>query len=146
MNTEPMFSSKTCEWATPQEFFDQLNETFRFNLDPCATEENAKCRKFFTAADDGLKQSWGGYRVFCNPPYGKEIGAWVQKAYEESKKPGTMVVMLLPARTDTSWFHDYIYDKHCEIRFIKGRLKFGGQKNPAPFPSMLVIYDYGRNL
>ena len=81
----------------------------------------------------------GGWRVFCNPPYGRVIGEWVKKAYQESKQPNTLVVMLLPARTDTRWFHDYIYGK-AEIRFVKGRLKFGGCDNPAPFPSMIVIF------
>ena len=81
----------------------------------------------------------GGYRVFCNPPYGRGIGDWVKKSYEESKQPETVVVMLLPARTDTRWFHDYIYGK-AEIRFVKGRLRFGGCKNAAPFPSMVVIF------
>ncbi len=128
------FSSKTPEWATPQQLFDFLNKFYHFNLDPCATKENAKCKKFFTKEQDGLKQNWGGYRVFMNPPYGKEIGKWVAKAVTSS----TLVVMLLPARTDTKWFHEHIYKK-CEIHFLKGRLKFGNQKNSAPFPSMLVV-------
>jgi phage N-6-adenine-methyltransferase len=138
MNTEVMFSSESSEWATPQEFYNELNKEFHFTLDPCATVENAKCDKFYTINEDGLKQDWGGETVFCNPPYGREIGKWVKKAYEESQK-GCTVVCLLPARTDTRWFHDYILGK-AEIRFIKGRLKFGGHKNAAPFPSMIVIY------
>lgn len=138
-NLDIHFSSKTNEWATPQPFFDALNKEFKFNLDPSATEDNAKCKRFFTVADDGLKKSWGGYRVFCNPPYGKELKSWVKKAYEESKKKNTTVVLLIPARTDTSYFHDYIYGK-AEIRFIRGRLKFGDSKNSAPFPSMVVVY------
>lgn len=141
MNNDLMFSSKTCEWYTPQDFFDKLDEEFKFNLDPCATDENRKCDKYFTKAVDGLKQSWQGYRVYVNPPYGRTIGDWVKKSYEESRGGGCLVVMLIPARTDTKWFHDYIYHKAKEIRFIKGRLKFGGCKNPAPFPSMLVVYD-----
>jgi site-specific DNA-methyltransferase (adenine-specific) len=139
MNTEVMFSSKEEKWATPQEFFDMLNKEFSFNLDPCATPENAKCKKYFTEAEDGLKQDWGGYCVFCNPPYGRKTGAWVEKAYNESKKPGTTVVCLLPSRTDTKWFHEFIVG-NGEIRFIKGRLKFGDSKNSAPFGSMLVIW------
>lgn len=135
-----MFSSKTDLWATPQSFFNQLNTEFKFNLDPCATPENAKCKKFFTKEVDGLRQSWGGYNVFCNPPYGRELPQWVQKAYEESKKPNTTVVMLIPARTDTKYFHEYIYRKAKEIRFLKGRLKFGDSKNSAPFPSMVVVF------
>lgn len=135
-----MYSSKTDLWATPQNLFDDLNQEFKFTLDPCATETNAKCHKFYTIEQDGLKQNWGGHNIFCNPPYGKVIGRWVQKCSEESKKPDTRVVALLPARTDTRWFHDYIYNKAKEIRFIKGRLKFGDSKNSAPFPSMIVVF------
>jgi len=134
-----MFSSATCEWATPMNLFSALNEEFHFGIDVCATPENAKCENFFTEKVNGLAQKWGGYgTIWCNPPYGKEIGKWVQKAYETSKS-GETVVMLLPARTDTQWFHDYIYGK-AEIRFIRGRLKFGGSKYNAPFPSMIVIF------
>jgi len=143
MNTAVMFSSKTDDWATPQEFFDGLNREFGFTLDPCADDRNHKCAKYYTRAQDGLSQDWGGERVFCNPPYGKEIGDWVRKSLEESAKPNTLVVMLIPARTDTKYFHEYIYGK-AEIRFIRGRLKFGGQKNAAPFPSMVVIFGAGR--
>lgn len=139
MNTAVMFSSKTDQWATPQDFFDKLNKEFNFNLDPCADETNHKCDTYFDKSKDGLKQNWGGCRVFCNPPYGRGIGKWVQKCYEESRKADTLVVMLIPARTDTKWFHDYVYGK-AEIRFVKGRLKFGDSKNAAPFPSMIVIY------
>lgn len=139
INKEAMFSSTTDLWATPQKFFDELDREFHFGLDPCATVENAKCEKFFTKDDDGLTKNWGGQNVFCNPPYGRDIGKWVKKAYEESRKDNTLVVMLLPARTDTKWFHEWIYGK-AEIRFIKGRLKFGDAKNSAPFPSMIVIY------
>jgi site-specific DNA-methyltransferase (adenine-specific) len=140
MNTEVMFSSETDMWATPQDFFDKLNEEFHFTLDPCATSENAKCERYFTEDDDGLKQDWQGNVVFCNPPYGRAIKGWVKKCYEESKKPNTKVVLLIPARTDTSYFHDYIYNIATEIRFIRGRLKFGDAKNSAPFPSMVVIF------
>ena len=140
MSTAVMFSSKTDEWSTPQDFFDELNKEFDFTLDPCATPENAKCEKYYTKEDDGLKQDWSGETVFCNPPYGRAIKDWVKKCYEESKKPNTTVVMLIPARTDTRYFHDYIYHKAKEIRFIRGRLKFGNAKNSAPFPSMVVIF------
>lgn len=139
MNTDLMFSSKTNEWATPQYLFDELNKEFNFTLDPCATKENAKCKKFFTIEDDGLKQSWDNEIVFCNPPYGRQIKDWVKKA---SEAKGGIVVMLIPARPDTTYFHNYIYNK-AEIRFIKGRVKFNGlQKGSgaAPFPSMLVIF------
>lgn len=135
------FSSQTDDWATPQNFFDKLDEEFNFTLDPCASPTNAKCSKYFTSEDNGLVQSWEGETVFMNPPYGRVIKDWVRKAYEESKK-GSTVVCLLPARTDTRWFHDYIYGK-SEIRFIKGRLKFGGAKNSAPFPSMVVVFRGG---
>ena len=140
MNTEVMFSSATNEWATPQDFYDELNKEFEFTLDPCATPENAKCSKFYTQKEDGLKQDWKGERVFCNPPYGSAIKDWVKKCSEESKKAGTIVVMLIPARTDTKYFHEYIYNKAREIRFVKGRLKFGRSKNSAPFPSMVVVF------
>ena len=138
MNTV-MFSSKSNEWTTPQEFFDKLNEEFNFNLDPCSTDENHKCDRYFTKKQDGLKQDWGGQRVFVNPPYGTEISKWVEKSYREGIKDNTLVVMLIPARTDTKYFHDFILHR-SEIRFIKGRLKFGEGKNSAPFPSMLVIF------
>ena len=140
MNTKLMFSSKTDLWSTPQEFYNKLNEEFNFNLDPCATNENHKCEKYFTIDDDGLKQNWQGHRVFCNPPYGRVLKEWVQKCYEESLKPNTTVVMLIPARTDTIYFHKYIYNISKEIRFIKGRLKFGDCKNSAPFPSMVIVF------
>lgn len=138
MNTDVMFSSKTDMWATPQDFFDKLNEEFNFTVDVCAIPENAKCEKFFTPEINGLKQEWTGV-CWCNPPYGREIGKWVEKAYIASTW-GATVVMLLPARTDTKWFHEYIYNK-AEIRFIKGRLNFGNSKTAAPFPSMVVIFN-----
>lgn len=142
MNNELMFSSKTDLWSTPWNFFEKLNDEFHFTLDPCSTHENAKCYKHFTIEEDGLLQDWGNEVVFCNPPYGRQIKDWIKKAYEESQKDNTTVVMLIPARTDTIYFHEYIYHK-AEIRFIKGRLKFGDAKNAAPFPSMVVIF--GRN-
>lgn len=134
-----LFSSKTDMWATPQKFFDELDKEFHFTLDPCATPENAKCTRFFTQSENGLIQNWGGEIVFCNPPYGRTISEWVRKSYEESRKPNTKVVMLLPARTDTAYFHDYIYHK-AEIRFLRGRLHFNDSKQSAPFPSMVVIF------
>jgi site-specific DNA-methyltransferase (adenine-specific) len=135
-----LFSSSTDEWATPQYIFDSLNKEFEFTLDPCALPSNAKCKRYFTPQDNGLLQDWGGETVFCNPPYGKAITDWIRKCSEESKKPNTIIVALIPARTDTRYFHDYIYRKAKEIRFIKGRLKFGGAKTGAPFPSMIVIF------
>lgn len=138
MNNEVMFSSKSDQWATPQDFFDKLNEEFCFTLDPCADAGNHKTENFFTMEENGLTKDWGGQRVFCNPPYSK-IGDWVKKCYEEAIKPETLVVMLIPARTDTRYFHDYIIHR-SEVRFVKGRLKFGDSKNAAPFPSMVVIF------
>lgn len=136
MNSKVHFSSETDEWATPQELFDNLDAKYHFTLDPCATEQNHKCDTYFTKKQNGLAQNWGGYIVFCNPPYGRQIGKWVEKASKEKCK----TVMLLPARTDTKWFHEYIYKK-AEIHFLKGRLKFGESKNSAPFPSMIVVFD-----
>ena len=138
-----LLSSKKQDWCTPKEFFDVLDAEFHFTLDAAATKKNAKCSAYFTPEDDALKKSWGtSGAVFCNPPYGREVRKWVRKAYEESRN-GQVVVMLLPARTDTSYFHDYIYG-HAEIRFIRGRLRFtdenGNEKDAAPFPSMVVIY------
>lgn len=134
------FSSKSNEWATPIAFFKELDEEFHFNLDPCSTDENAKCERHFTKEDDGLSQNWGGARVFCNPPYGKDIKVWVKKCWEESRKENTLIVLLIPARTDTTYFHEYIYHKAKEIRFIRGRLHFNESKEGAPFPSMVVIF------
>lgn len=142
MNKELMFSSKEQTWETPPEVFGPLNEEFGFTLDPCCTKETAKAAKYFTPEDDGLAQSWAGETVFVNPPYGRELKRWVAKAAEESRKPGTRIVLLIPARTDTSYFHDYIYNK-ADIRFLRGRIKFkidGKQTNGAPFPSMIVVF------
>ena len=134
MNQEVMFSSKTDLWETPQALFDELNREFGFQTDVCALPENAKCDEFYTQEQDGLSQQWTGV-CWCNPPYGRQVGKWVKKAAESD----ATVVMLLPARTDTKWFHDYILP-NAEIRFIKGRLKFGGNKNSAPVPSMVCIF------
>jgi len=130
------FSSSTDLWETPQDFFDKLDEEFNFTLDVCATDENAKCDEYFTKEDDGLTQVWQGV-CWMNPPYGREIIHWMHKAYTESQH-GNTVVCLVPARTDTNWWHTYAMKG--EIRFIKGRLKFGGHRNSAPFPSAVVIF------
>lgn len=135
-----MFSSKRHDWETPQAFFDELDREFHFTLDPCATPKTAKCKKYYTPETNGLLQDWGGETVFCNPPYGRELPKWIEKCANESKH--AKVVMLIPARTDTIAFHEYIYN-HAEIRFIKGRIKFkvdGKEGDPAPFPSMVVIF------
>ena len=136
-----LLSSATEEWATPDDFFRVLDAEFHFTLDPCSTDANAKCAKHYTKAQDGLAQDWTGERVFCNPPYGREMPKWIAKCAEHGMRGG-VAVMLIPARTDTRAFHDYIYHK-AEIRFIRGRLKFGGSKNSAPFPSMVVVFKPG---
>ena len=131
------FSSASCEWATPQAVFNELERIFgQFTLDPCATPENAKCSWYFTRHDDGLIQPWSG-KVFMNPPYGREIGKWVRKAWTESLN-GALVVCLLPARVDTHWWHEYASRGY--VHFFPGRLKFGASVNSAPFPSALVIF------
>tara|TARA_Y100001973_G_scaffold103730_2_gene171658 strand:- start:517 stop:987 length:471 start_codon:yes stop_codon:yes gene_type:complete len=138
---ETMFSSKTVEWATPQDFFDKLDWRFGpFTLDPCATKENHKCKQYYTIADDGLSKSWENHVVFVNPPYGRGIDKWIEKGYLEGCKPNTKVVMLIPARTDTKYWHKYVM-KASELYFIKGRLKFGENSNSAPFPSAVVVFS-----
>lgn len=137
MNTQVMFSSASDDWATPDAFFKKLDDEFAFDIDVCASDKNAKCEKYFTTLDNGLSQEWVG-TCWMNPPYGRVIGEWVKKAYNSAKN-GAIIVGLLPARTDTKWFHEYIYGK-AEIRFVRGRLKFGWCKNSAPFPSMVVIW------
>lgn len=140
------YSSATPEWETPQDLFDELDKEFGFDLDVCATDDNAKCIDYFTQKDDGLSQSWSVANTrWLNPPYGRIIYKWIEKASKEAKQGTT--VSLIPARTDTRWWHDFIWDteKQCprpgvEIRFLKGRLKFGGAKNSAPFPSVIVIF------
>ena len=132
------FSSKTELWATPMDFFQKWSDSIGgFDLDVCANQENAKCQKFFTTEDDGLSQDWIG-KCWMNPPYGKEIGHWMKKAYESSQQ-GATVVCLVPSRTDTKWWHDYAMKG--KITFIKGRLKFGDSKNSAPFPSAVVVFE-----
>ena len=132
------FSSETVEWYTPFDFFNKLNAEFNFTLDPCCTHENAKCEKHFTKDDDGLAQSWHGETVFMNPPYGREIIEWMKKAYDSCNQSGATVVCLVPARTDTKWWHEYAMKG--EVRFIRGRLKFGGAQHSAPFPCAVVIF------
>lgn len=136
LNTEVMFSSATDEWATPPHVFATLDREFRFSLDVCATADNAKCPRFFTRADDGLAQPWDGV-CWMNPPYGDVIGDWMRKAYESSLA-GAVVVCLVPARTDTAWWHDFAMKG--EIRFVRGRLKFGAAEYGAPFPSAVVVF------
>ena len=135
------FSSDSSEWETPKYLYDQLDKEFNFTLDPCCTEQSAKCEKYYTKEDDGLKQDWSKDIVFMNPPYGREIPKWIEKAYNESLK-GAIVVCLIPARTDTRYWWNYIFP-YAEIRFIKGRLKFV-KENYAPFPSAVVIFNNQR--
>jgi phage N-6-adenine-methyltransferase len=138
--TKLMFSSKSNDWATPQSFFDKLNGVFGpFTLDAAASSDNYKVANHYTEADNSLSQDWSGNRVFLNPPYGRNLKDWVKKAYEEGQKDGTTVVMLIPARTDTKYWHDYVM-KADEIRFVRGRIKFGDETNSAPFPSAVVVF------
>ena len=141
--TETHASSKKDDWETPQELFDELNEKHNFTLDAAATDKNAKLPNYYTIEDDALKQRWEG-RVFVNPPYGREIKHWVEKAYKESLEPyNECVVMVIPSRTDTIYWHDYIFGKAKEIDFLRGRLKFevdGVASQPAPFPSAIIVY------
>jgi len=132
-----MYSSNSGNWSTPQEFFDMLDDYFHFELDVCGSIGNNKCLHYFDETDNGLEQDWKKVN-WCNPPYGRVIGDWIKKAYEESLK-GATVVCLVPARVDTKWFHDYCF-KYGEVIFIKGRLKFGNSNNSAPFPSAIVIF------
>jgi phage N-6-adenine-methyltransferase len=135
-----MFTSASCEWETPREFFDAVNDVFHFSLDVCATRANAKCALYFTKEENGLAQTWRGV-CWMNPPYGREIALRVRKAYESSLADGTAVVCLLPARTDTKWCHDCVIAHAESIRFIWGRPKFSG-KGPAPFPSAQVVFGH----
>jgi phage N-6-adenine-methyltransferase len=137
-----MMSSLTDQWATPNELFEKYNQRFGFTLDVCASDWNHKCEKYFTIDDDGLAQDWGSETCWMNPPYGREIGKWMAKAFEASKN-GATVVCLVPARTDTAWWHDYAM-RGGVIEFIRGRIKFvspQGQANSAPFPSAIVIFN-----
>lgn len=132
------YSSKTDNWETPQDFFDKINIEFSLLWDVCASHTNHKLPLYWTKEQDGLQADWTGKRVWMNPPYGHVIGDWVEKAATGGAE---IAICLLPARTDTRWFHQFIYNNpRAEIRFIKGRLKFGGSINSAPFPSMLVIF------
>lgn len=145
MNTDILFSSATDNWSTPKDVYEKLNKEFCFNYDPCPFAPNPvfeneelpfEYENNFSKTKNGLLTNWGGCS-FVNPPY-SDIKNWCKKAYEEWKE-GKTVVMLIPSRTDTSYWHDYIM-KADEIRFIRGRLKFGNSKNSAPFPSAIVVF------
>ena len=137
MNKNLLTSIKQ-DYETPQPLFDELDSIFHFDLDVAASCDNAKCANYFTEEDDGLKQSWAGHSVWMNPPYGKKIHRWVKKAFDESQNPDTTIVCLIPARTDTNWFHDYCLKG--DVIFIRGRLRFSGLSVNAPFPSMIVVF------
>jgi phage N-6-adenine-methyltransferase len=135
-NVSVHFSSATDMWATPMSFFKEWDAKFKFETDVCANENNAKCEKFYSPEQNGLLQDWTG-SCWMNPPYGRGIGEWIKKAHDSAVR-GATVVCLLPARTDTRWWHDYCVKG--EITFIRGRLKFGDATNPAPFPSAVVVF------
>jgi site-specific DNA-methyltransferase (adenine-specific) len=142
MVSKTLFSSNTEEWGTPLTLYKKLDEEFHFETDPCTTQDNPlKTYVFYTKKENGLKQKWYG-NTFINPPYGKNAYEWVKEAAKrQNENTADTIVMLLPARTDTKWFHEYILNKpNIEIRFLKGRITFVGATNPAPFPSMIVIF------
>jgi phage N-6-adenine-methyltransferase len=139
-----LYSSRSEEWATPQDFFDALDAEFHFTVDAAASEQNAKCEVYWDKSVDALSLEWAdmGTVIFCNPPYGKNIGAWFAKAREAGRR-GSTVVMLAHARTDTRWWHEHVQGVADEVRFVKGRLRFvgpNGVKSSAPFPSAVIIY------
>lgn len=143
MNKKVMFSSDSMEWRTPPEVFNKLNDEFHFTLDVASTDENALCEKHYTEKENGLEQSWQGETVWCNPPYGRQISKWVKKAYTEWTEGDSTIVLLIPSRTDTNYFHSYLYEK-AELRFLKGRLHFldecGVESDRAPFPSLVAVF------
>jgi len=137
-----MFSSKSDDWTTPKAFFEKLDKIFGpFTLDPCCDSATSLTKHYFTEQQDGLSQDWSGHNVFMNPPYSRgELKRWIRKAYEESQKRNTLVVALIPSRTDTKYWHEYV-TKARHILFVKGRIKFGDGANSAPFPSVVVVFD-----
>jgi site-specific DNA-methyltransferase (adenine-specific) len=135
------YSSNSDEWATPQNLYDKLHKEFKFTLDPCANGKNAKCPRYYTKKDDGLSRSWKDEKVWINPPY-SSVGAWMAKAAEEAKSNGATSVLLVPARTDTKWWHSHVM-KADEVRLVQGRLKFGKATTGAPFPSAIVVFRPG---
>jgi site-specific DNA-methyltransferase (adenine-specific) len=137
-----LFTSSKDDWRTPKWLFDQLDSEFHFNVDLCADDENHLCEEYYTIERDGMSADLTGKRVFCNPPYGRTNTArWIEKCAESG---ADVAVMLIPARTDTAAFHEYIYGK-AEVRFLRGRLRFSGSAHDAPFPSMLVIFRRERS-
>lgn len=138
LSRQVMHSSEKMTWATPAEWFSYLDLEFGFTLDPCCVKETAKCARFYTPEEDGLVQPWRDERVFMNPPYGRELGLWMRKAYEEARDNGALVVCFVPARVDTEWWHRYAVKG--EVRFPKGRVKFAGAEHAAPFPVAIVVF------
>lgn len=131
------------EWETPRSLFEAVDQIYRFDLDPASSDKNALCELHYTVEDDGLSKDWGGHRVFCNPPYGRQIGKWIEKAAKEGMKPNTIVVVLCPARTDTAYWHDWVVPYASEISFLRGRVKYqldGKELNSSPFPSCLIRF------
>ncbi|XSE68758.1 DNA N-6-adenine-methyltransferase [Lactiplantibacillus plantarum] len=144
MINKALFTSNKEDWETPQDFYDRLNAKYHFEWDLAASDDNAKCSCYFTRDDNSLEQDWQGLsgNLFLNPPYGRELKLWVKKAATTGLKDKQNLVMLIPSRTDTSYWHDYIFN-HAEIKFLRGRLKFevdGISGDSAPFPSAVVIY------
>jgi len=144
-NEKKAFSTRTEEWETPLDLYNKLNNIYKFTLDPCCTKESAKCDKYYTKEDNGFIKDWSNEVVFMNPPYGRQIGLWIEKAYKESLK-GAIVVCLIPARTDTKYWHNFIFKYAKQILFIKGRISFinGNKKAPAPFPSAIIEFNYNK--
>lgn len=134
---EKQFESATVEWSTPDSIFEPLNHEFNFTLDVAANEKNSKCEKFISKEQDGLIQSWSG-NCWMNPPYGRGLSNWMKKAVQEQKN-GVTTVCLIPARTNTNWFHDVVIP-HAEIRFVRGRPKFGNADQGLPWPLLILIF------
>ena len=134
--------SKSNDWETPADFFAKVAARHTFSIDLAADKHNAKCPRYYTEKDDALSKDWSGETAWCNPPYGRVIAQWIEKAAKTvAKDAATTIVVLVPARTDTKWFHSFCLENDdCTVEFIKGRLKFGGIDTPAPFPSMLLTF------
>lgn len=142
MLNKSLFSSKSNEYETPIELFNQLDIKYHFTLDPCSTDLNCKCIKHYTKQDNGLLKSWKNEIVFCNPPYGRELYYWVKKCYEENLYNNTKIVLLIPSRTDTRYFHEFLYNNNnVDLIFLKGRLKFNNMDHGAPFPSLIAVFN-----
>lgn len=143
----PVVTVSADDWGTPASVFDPLDAEFRFDLDVAASDWNAKCGRYFTVSDNALWLPWAPARCWMNPPYGRELAAWVSKAHAEAGR-GALVVGLLPARVDVRWFHDHVVDVGAEVRFVRGRIAFDRprswqgtlRRDSSPFPSMIVVW------